>query len=72
MGGGTTLVEALANGGKAVGVDVSSLAAFVTETKTLTRAHNFESGARPPAIMRWTAQCGSVFCHRLPGLSRRR
>ena len=34
MGGGTTLVEALALGRHAIGVDVSSLAAFVAEVKT--------------------------------------
>ena len=34
MGGGTTLVEALYLGRDAVGVDISSLAAFVSEVKT--------------------------------------
>lgn len=34
MGGGTTLVEALALGRPAVGTDISSLAAFVSEVKT--------------------------------------
>jgi hypothetical protein len=34
MGGGTTLVEALASGRNAVGIDISSLASFVTEAKT--------------------------------------
>jgi hypothetical protein len=34
MGGGTTLVEALALGREAVGLDISSLAAFVSEAKT--------------------------------------
>jgi hypothetical protein len=34
VGGGTTLVEALALGRHAVGIDVSSLAAFVSEVKT--------------------------------------
>jgi hypothetical protein len=34
MGGGTTLVEALALGRLAVGADISSLAAFVSEVKT--------------------------------------
>lgn len=35
VGGGTTLVEALANQRDAVGVDISSLAIFVSEAKTL-------------------------------------
>jgi len=34
VGGGTTLVEALAHGRHSVGIDVSSLATFVAETKT--------------------------------------
>ncbi|MGH7888458.1 MAG: DNA methyltransferase [Candidatus Binatia bacterium] len=34
MGGGTTLVEALALGRYAVGVDISSLATFISEVKT--------------------------------------
>jgi hypothetical protein len=34
-GGGTTLVEAIAHGRHAIGVDVSSLATFVSEAKTL-------------------------------------
>lgn len=35
MGGGTTLVEAVALGRRAIGTDISSLAAFVSEAKTL-------------------------------------
>lgn len=35
VGGGTTIVEALASGRDAVGVDISSLAVFVAEAKTL-------------------------------------
>lgn len=34
-GGGTTLVESLALGRNAIGIDISSLAAFVSEAKTL-------------------------------------
>lgn len=34
MGGGTTLVEALMSGRRAIGIDVSALAAFVSRTKT--------------------------------------
>jgi len=35
MGGGTTLVEALAQGRNAIGVDISSLAVFVSQVKTM-------------------------------------
>jgi len=35
MGGGTTLVEAVALGRRAIGTDISSLATFVSEAKTL-------------------------------------
>ncbi|MBA3897197.1 MAG: hypothetical protein H0X36_08730, partial [Sphingomonadaceae bacterium] len=35
VGGGTTIVEALASGRDAIGVDISSLAVFVSEAKTL-------------------------------------
>src|SRR5579864_12273 len=35
MGGGTTLVEARALGRKAIGTDISSLAVFLAQTKTL-------------------------------------
>ena len=34
MGGGTTLVEALAAGRYAIGTDISELAAFVSQVKT--------------------------------------
>lgn len=34
-GGGTTLVEAIATGRSAIGIDISSLATFVSEAKTL-------------------------------------
>lgn len=34
MGGGTTLVEALASGRRAVGIDISELAAFISQVKT--------------------------------------
>lgn len=34
VGGGTTIVEALATGRRALGVDINSLATFVTEVKT--------------------------------------
>jgi hypothetical protein len=34
MGGGTTIVEAIATGRKAIGIDINSLAVFITEAKT--------------------------------------
>ena len=34
MGGGTTIVEAIANGRKAVGIDINPLSHFITEVKT--------------------------------------
>lgn len=34
MGGGTTIVEAIANGRKAIGFDISPLAHFITDVKT--------------------------------------
>lgn len=47
MGGGTTLVEALALGRHAVGTDISSLAAFVSEVKTtLYTEHELETLTR--------------------------
>jgi DNA modification methylase len=40
MGGGTTLVEAIALGRRAIGSDISSLATFVSEAKTLIFSDN--------------------------------
>jgi hypothetical protein len=40
MGGGTTLVEALSLGRDAVGADISSLAAFISEVKTTLYSEN--------------------------------
>ena len=34
MGGGTTLVEAMASGRSVIGADINSLAAFITRVKT--------------------------------------
>ncbi len=61
MGGGTTLVEALALGRHAVGTDVSSLAVFVAQVKTtLLNDDEIE------AIERWAEQLHSrVNMHRL-------
>jgi DNA modification methylase len=39
MGGGTTIVEALARGRQAIGCDLNSLSVFVTKVKTTTLSH---------------------------------
>ena len=64
MGGGTTIVEALALGRHAVGADISSLAAFVSEVKT-----NLYSEAELQALSRWADRiAGLIHMHR-EGLS---
>lgn len=55
VGGGTTIVEALASGRDAVGVDISSLAVFVSEAKTLRL-----SAADSVAFERWLSGVESV------------
>lgn len=55
MGGGTTLVEALALGRHAIGVDISSLAAFISEVKT-----TLYSEADLEALERWTVRAPSL------------
>ena len=64
MGGGTTLVEALASGRNAVGTDISSLAAFVSQTKT-----TIFSERELLVISEWLAMVtGTIHIHkRLPG-----
>ncbi|MFZ5792575.1 MAG: DNA methyltransferase [Pseudomonadota bacterium] len=54
-GGGTTLVEAIAHGRHAIGVDVSSLATFISEAKTLILD---EQGAE--TIRRWIGRLPEV------------
>jgi hypothetical protein len=51
VGGGTTLVEALASQRNAVGVDISSLAIFVSEAKTLLL-----DGAELDSLSRWVTR----------------
>ena len=46
MGGGTTIVEAVASGRQAIGSDVNSLARFVTLTKTTPLSNQDISGIR--------------------------
>ncbi len=64
MGGGTTIVEALASGRRAVGIDIDSLAAFVTETKTLNL-----KDTEVTAIRRWAARLSYSIDMRLPSVS---
>lgn len=60
MGGGTTLVEALALGRHAVGADISSLATFISEVKT-TRYTEDEL----KILHRWVGRVvGSIHMHR--------
>lgn len=60
MGGGTTLVEALALGRHAIGADISSLAAFVSKVKTTLYCED-DLGA----LERWAARAPSqIHMHR--------
>lgn len=54
MGGGTTLVEALASGRLAVGADVSSLAAFLAEVKT-----KIYNDAQIAILKKWSIAVGN-------------
>jgi hypothetical protein len=54
MGGGTTLVEALASGRSAIGTDISSLAAFISEVKT-----TLHSDAELERLSRWAQDVGT-------------
>lgn len=51
MGGGTTLVEAMALGRSAIGTDISSLATFISEVKT-----TIYSDAELEAVKRWVVR----------------
>lgn len=60
MGGGTTLVEALALGRHAIGADISSLAAFISKVKT-----TLYSDDDLEALKRWAARAPSqIHMHR--------
>lgn len=48
MGGGTTIVEAVARGRRAIGSDLNSLAVFVTRVKTTTLSYR-----EGEALLRW-------------------
>ena len=60
-GGGTTLVEAVASGRNALGIDINSLAAFVCEAKTLVLSDQ-DIGA----FQRWMALLPSTVNMRAP------
>jgi len=60
-GGGTTLVEALALGRNALGIDISSLAGFVCEAKTLRL-----NGAHVRHFQRWQSQLSNIINMRGP------
>lgn len=62
VGGGTTLVEALALGRNALGIDISSLAAFVTEAKILLL-----SDADVDALEHWRQQLPLTVNMHAPG-----
>ena len=54
-GGGTTLVEAMALGRQAVGIDISSLSTFVSKTKTILISDSDQA-----AVLRWAGRLSSV------------
>ena len=49
MGGGTTIVESLANGRRAIGIDINPLAHFITKVKTTPLSLQDEE-----TIKKWT------------------
>lgn len=55
MGGGTTIVEAISLGRSAIGTDISSLATFVSQAKTL-----IFSDKEFLALERWTSSLGNA------------
>lgn len=62
-GGGTTLVEALSMGRNALGIDISSLATFVSEAKTLQL-----NDADVSAFRRWQKRIPNIVNMRATGL----
>ena len=62
-GGGTTLVEAMALGRNALGIDISSLSAFVCEAKTLVM-----SDQDIAAFERWRSRLSEIINMRQPGV----
>lgn len=61
-GGGTTLVEAMAAGRNALGIDISSLSAFICEAKTLLL-----SDQEVAAFERWMAKLPETINMHAPG-----
>lgn len=62
-GGGTTLVESLALGRNALGIDISQLAAFVSEAKTLRLSERDHA-----AVERWIGRLPDVVDMHAPGV----
>ena len=62
-GGGTTLVEAMALGRNALGIDISSLSAFICEAKTLVM-----SDQDIAAFERWRSRLSEIINMRQPGV----
>ena len=56
MGGGTTVIEALALGRQVLGVDINALAHFVTEVRTTPL-----SPADKAVVQAWAQECAEVF-----------
>lgn len=61
VGGGTTLVEALASGRRSVGADISALAAFVSAVKT-----TLYNGAELQSLQQWANRLDNVIDVRVP------
>jgi DNA modification methylase len=61
MGGGTTIVEALAAGRRAIGNDLNSLAAFITKVKTTSL-----TVAEVTSVRHWLARDVNTFTYRIP------
>jgi hypothetical protein len=61
MGGGTTVVEAMASGRRAVGTDINSLAVFVASVKTTPLNRHEEQ-----AVREWVATVVPVLTYRFP------
>ena len=59
MGGGTTIVEAIASGRQAVGTDVNALSQFVTKTKTTPLSNRDRTEVRDWVYCVWKEMAGA-------------
>jgi len=64
VGGGTAIVEASTLGRKSIGIDISSLATFITKVKTTPMNENQLS-----IIQQWTGQIPSIKLHSMDSLN---